>query len=284
MKEVEKWYDEKYDEWSRLEHHPVEFDITMRFLKEAFKGEGLNLLDIGGGPGRYAIELKKMGHRVTLVDLSKRNIQLAEEKAKLELVTYEGLYQGNALDLSDLNLLKGSFDGILLMGPLYHLLEERERKQAIEEALTYLKTGGILVAAFISAYAPIQDHLKGLHPIESVQKLLRYLKDGRNTPEEGFTTAYFITPKEAIGLMEEFPLRKQIFASVENVLASKEQELKNLSGKDYENYLDICFQLSQDPYVFGAGEHFLYIGEKISHPHFDMPSKSLDRSWDSKSE
>lgn len=43
------------------------------------------------------------------------------------------------------------------MGPLYHLTKEVDRKKALEGALKLLKKDGILVAAFISQYAPIQD-------------------------------------------------------------------------------------------------------------------------------
>lgn len=31
MNKIEQWYDEKYDEWDRLERHKIEFDITKRY-------------------------------------------------------------------------------------------------------------------------------------------------------------------------------------------------------------------------------------------------------------
>ncbi len=44
------------------------------------------------------------------------------------------------------------------MGPLYHLIEETDRKAAIKGALRLLKPNGIIFASFISNYAPIQDY------------------------------------------------------------------------------------------------------------------------------
>ena len=41
MKEVERWYDESYDEWDRLENHIVEFDITKRYLDKYIIGDSL---------------------------------------------------------------------------------------------------------------------------------------------------------------------------------------------------------------------------------------------------
>lgn len=55
MKEIEHWYDEKYDEWERLERHKIEFDITRRYMDEYIIGQNLDIFDIGGGPGRYSI-------------------------------------------------------------------------------------------------------------------------------------------------------------------------------------------------------------------------------------
>lgn len=70
---VTKYYCE-YDEWKRLvrnPYHRLEFDTTMHFLKKYLPNNGL-LLDAGGGPGRYTIELAKLGYDIILFDLSPR--------------------------------------------------------------------------------------------------------------------------------------------------------------------------------------------------------------------
>lgn len=33
MNNIENWYDEKYDEWDRLQRHKIEFDITINFAE-----------------------------------------------------------------------------------------------------------------------------------------------------------------------------------------------------------------------------------------------------------
>jgi cyclopropane fatty-acyl-phospholipid synthase-like methyltransferase len=60
------------------------------------------ILDVGGGPGRYAIALAAQGYQVTLTDLSEANLGLAQEKAQAAEVTLPQIRQANALDLSDL--------------------------------------------------------------------------------------------------------------------------------------------------------------------------------------
>ncbi|MCH1642151.1 class I SAM-dependent methyltransferase [Paenibacillus timonensis] len=259
MKEIQQWYDNQYDEWERLERHKIEFDITKRYLDEYVTGDHLQVFDIGGGPGRYTIYLAEKGHQVTLLDLSKRHIEVAREKADERGVSLAGTIHGNALDLSG---IIQTFDVILLMGPLYHLVKEADRKTAVEEALRHLKPGGLLVASFISNYAPLQDYLANLQPVESIDQLLGYLTHVENKTSEGFTTAYFTDFKEARSLMASFGLAELAFAGVENILGSKENEINRLTDDEYRKWLEIGYRLSQDENLMGTSLHFLYIGRK----------------------
>ena len=141
MSQVEQYYDENaLDEWQRLERHRTEFGVTMLALEEFLPPPPARIADIGGGPGRYAISLAKKGYTVTLVDLAQENLSLAQDKAREAGITLEAVVHANALDLSQLAV--GVYDAVLLMGPLYHLLTEEERKQAIRQALRILQPGG----------------------------------------------------------------------------------------------------------------------------------------------
>ena len=120
----------------------------------------------------------------------------------------------------------------------------------------------MIFVSFISNYAPIQDYLKGVYPIESVDELLGFLKDGVNTGESGFTTSYFTDYKEARDLMNSFGLTEIAFAGVENILGSKENEINMLEKSEYRKWLEIGYQLSRDENLMGTSEHFLYIGRK----------------------
>lgn len=259
MDKVQAWYDEKYDEWARLERHKIEFDITKKHLDKYIKGEKLEIFDIGGGPGRYSFYLAEQGHQVTLLDLSKKNIEIAQEKSEELGIQLKQIVQGNALDLS---AFQQQFDVILLMGPLYHLLEAADRAKSVSEALRLLKPGGLLVASFISTYAPIQDYLKKLYPFDQAGDLLQFLDDGRSSGGKGFTQAYFIDPYEAMEFLQGFGLKQLAFAGVENILAAKEIEVNELSEEEYEKWLNVCYKLSQDKNLYGTSEHYLYIGQK----------------------
>ncbi|WP_316569365.1 class I SAM-dependent methyltransferase [Neobacillus sp. YIM B06451] len=259
MNEIEAWYDTAYDEWQRLERHRIEFDITKRYLDDFIKGSSLDIFDIGGGPGRYAMYLAEKGHNVTLLDLSSKNIEVAKRKSFEKNITLKDYIHGNALDLDEFQL---PFDVILLMGPLYHLTKEADRKKAVEGALRLLKPNGIMIASFISSYAPIQDTLSHLYPIESVQGLMDYLQNGENKDGKGFTTAYFAAPREAREFMNSHGLKELLFAGIENILGCKENEINSLDECEYRKWLDICYHLSRDENLLGTSQHLLYIGRK----------------------
>ena len=91
IKELVQKYYAKYAvvERERLNKHPyhrLEFETTLHFLKKYLPRRGL-VLDAGGGPGRYTIELTNLGCDVILLDLAPKLLEIAREqieKAKVE--------------------------------------------------------------------------------------------------------------------------------------------------------------------------------------------------------
>ena len=76
-------------EWGRLVYGPyqhLEFQLTMHYLRHYLPATGL-ILDAGGGPGRYAIELCRERREVVLCDLAPGNIALAREQFAAEAET-----------------------------------------------------------------------------------------------------------------------------------------------------------------------------------------------------
>ncbi|MBT2640455.1 class I SAM-dependent methyltransferase [Bacillus sp. ISL-39] len=260
MNEIEYWYDHEFNEWERLNRHKIEFDVTKRYLDDFIKEKNLEIFDIGGGPGRYSIYLAEKGHQVTLLDLSEKNIEIAKQKSFERGITLEGYIHGNALELEG---FENQYDVILLMGPLYHLLKEPERRKAVDGALKLLKPNGIMIATFISSYAPVQDHIMNLYPIESVQGILGYLQNGENKGGKGFTTAYFIKPNGAREFMDSCGLKELTFAGIENILGYKEKEITSLEESEYRKWIEIGYRLSTDENLFCTSQHFLYIGRKV---------------------
>ncbi|MGB9779105.1 MAG: class I SAM-dependent methyltransferase, partial [Candidatus Bathyarchaeales archaeon] len=71
-------------EWRRLKidpYHQIEFIVTMHFLRKYLPKKGL-VLDAGGGPGRYTIELAKQGYDIVLLDIVPEMLKIAKRQIK----------------------------------------------------------------------------------------------------------------------------------------------------------------------------------------------------------
>ena len=144
MNILEEYYN-SYNEDERLEirHGQVEYLTTMRYIHK-YLPEGSRLLVVGAGTGRYSIALSREGYRVHAIELIPHNIEVFRSKLTEEdTVVVE---QGNALDLS--RFADETFDGVLVLGPMYHLYTEEDELKALAEAKRVLKKDGVLMIAY----------------------------------------------------------------------------------------------------------------------------------------
>ena len=114
METVKRYYDETAErEWERLETHPFEFDLTT-WMMDRYIQPGDTILDIGGGPGRYALHYARRGCPVTLVDLSPGNIRLARQKAEEPVPHLPRRQLSGTGDVGTRDLRSCVFDGAAL--------------------------------------------------------------------------------------------------------------------------------------------------------------------------
>ena len=262
---VRKYYDSGVEkEWERLSkpYRHLELVSTLRLMKEHFPPSG-RALDLGGGPGRYAIELARWGHRVTLFDLSAGNLALARRKGAEAGVALAGCEQGNATDLSRFG--DGRFDAVLLMGPLYHLVLETDRVKALSEAHGRLEPGGLIFSALISRLGIMGHLLKHVpHWIEN-QKEVRSVMDAGHDPEHspgGGFRGYYVVVDEIAPLHEHVGFETVVLAGVEPAISADDESYNKLEGTQRKLWLDLLYELSSAPSLVAGSRHLLYIGRK----------------------
>ncbi|HUT18369.1 MAG TPA: methyltransferase domain-containing protein [Anaerolineae bacterium] len=249
-------------EWERLSRHRTEFAVTMRALRDYLPPPPARVLDCGGGPGRFAIALSGMGYAVTLFDLSVESLCLARERAAEAGFEIEAYAHGTATDLS--RYPEGAFDAVLMMGPLYHLLEASSRRRALEEARRVLTPGGVLFAAFITRYAPIRYY--AAHDptclVDNPQALEQILADGALPPPDdpgSEFVAYFSWPQEVHSLLREAGYEVQAVLGVEGLVSMIEGGVNQLQGEAWERWADLNYQVAGDTTLHGCAEHLLAI-------------------------
>jgi S-adenosylmethionine-dependent methyltransferase len=252
-------------EWQRMDRHRTEFAVTLRTLTEHLPPPPARILDCGGGPGRYAIELARQGYEVTLFDLSPGNLALARAKADEAGVSFTAIVQGTATDLSCFD--DSSFDAVLLMGPLYHLLEEHERFSAVAGVKRIVRPGGLVFAAFITRYAAhrwaaaneptwiVDDPQAAQTLLDTGRLAVRPLRPG------GFI-GYFAHPDEVVPLIRRAGLEVRAVLGVDSLVSQIEEGVNQLTGDAWERWADLSTRVASDPVLFGAAEHLLVLAQR----------------------
>ena len=259
---IKGYYDASVEaEWGRIDNRP-EFLITCRYIRRYVK-PGDSVLDIGGGPGRYSLWLAGMGCDVTLLDLSPENIRFAKAKA-VEAGLSLRVAQGDARRADE--LVDGPFDHVLLMGPLYHLLEESGRIQAVDAGLRLLKPGGTLFASFINVFAGMIYAMKFAPEIlldENETEFCQTVLADKSFAGMAFTQAFFISQKEVLPFMAQFPLEKLHLFGQEGITSPCESNLMSGSKEVADAWLDIAEKLAQREDLLSWSEHLMYVGRQL---------------------
>jgi len=250
-------------EHGRLEQNQLEYDLTWRYLNQYLPSQG-SILEVGAATGRYTLELARRGYTLTAVDLSAALIEECRKR-----VADEGLERQVRLAVADARDLgkvaERGFDAVLLMGPLYHLVEEADRKVALEEAFERLREGGILFSSFLSRFGNLGDLLKRvpgwIEDQAEVRSLLEKGKRPDDYPRGGFR-GYFVQASEIAPLHEAVGFETLVVAGVEPAISADDESYNKLQGKQRQLWLDLFYEISTERSIVGASRHLLYIGKK----------------------
>jgi SAM-dependent methyltransferase len=252
-------------EVSRLETmSPVELAMTVRLL-ERFVPPGSVIADVGVGAGHYDERLAGLGCRLHLVDVSQRLLDAALERlrscGRSECVIDARL--ASATDLS--HIADRSCDGVLLLGPLYHLLSDAERRQAVAEARRVLRPEGLLLAAALNRLAGVRAEYLAWpeRGAERHELLRRFLGDGLVWPGESPTLghAHFASAAEFRELFAA-DFDELLFVGLESFTGCEQELFVELPVADREAWLDLVEETAALPEAVGCCEHFLYAGRR----------------------
>jgi SAM-dependent methyltransferase len=114
------------------------------------------VLDVGGGPGHYAVWLAEHGYEVHLVDPVPLHVDQATRRSS---ATARPLASVRLGDARSLGVDDDCASAVLLLGPLYHLTRRDDRVSALREAKRALRPGGVVLCALISRFASALDGL-----------------------------------------------------------------------------------------------------------------------------
>ena len=264
---IRDYYDRRPEE-SRLEHglSQLESVRTRELITRHVPPAPAVVLDVGGAAGAYAGWLAELGYTVHLVDPVPRLVDEARRRSPGLRKPIASCEIGDARALPS---AASSADVVLLLGPLYHLLDAGDRMRALDEALRVLKPGGILIAAAISRWASALDGLAydllaqpGFRA--SVQ---REVSDGRHfNPERRqglFTTAYFHRPDDlrAELVRAGFDVR-EVYGVEGPARMFSDFEERWADPRRRADMLWMAGLLEAEPALLGMSPHLLAVGQK----------------------
>ena len=249
-------------EHQRLVEHQLEYDLTWRIL-DRYLPESGRLLEVGAATGVYTLPLAQKGYEITAVDLSREQIRFGRQR-----VLKAGLKGSVRFLVSDVRFLgldyQSRFDAVLLMGPLYHLVDYTDRRKALREVFMRLKSGGVIFSALISRLGILGDLMKNIpDSIEKRAEVDSLLAKGRETVKTSVNfRGYFIRASEIAPLHESVGFETLDVVGVEPAISADDASYNRLEGLQRELWLDLMERISGEPSILGASRHLQYIGKK----------------------
>ncbi len=124
-----------------------------------------------------------------------------------------------------------TYDAVLCMGPLYHLVFEEDRRQAIRQAVDHLRGGGLLFSTHLSRLGVLGDFMRRIPEwIESGEVVRSLLDRGRRPDDQhrGGFRGYFARVSEIIPLYEALGLQTIVLAGVEPAISADDESYNKL--------------------------------------------------------
>lgn len=256
-------------------HNLLEFQTTEHFYKKYLK-PGMKVLDAGGGPGRYTIDLAKKGAYVTLLDISDKELEVAKRKIKKYRV-------GKFVDSVDLGSITdlpyddNSFDMVLCTGgPVSHLRTVQDRKKAIKELIRVAKPGACIFISVMARPAVLNLCVKDFkryiksYGYKNEQEFWKeqniLISSGDDNWFVGCSYAHFFWPSEFKDLVTKTDKNTELLHMVALEWSSqnvhKEFDEIAANKKHYKKWMDLHYMVCEHPDMLSLSAHIMAVVRK----------------------
>jgi SAM-dependent methyltransferase len=263
-------------EWRRLEagtqarlEHLITSYALERHLPPPDSGErarrAVRVLDAGGGPGRYTIQLAERGYRLTLLDLSPELLALARQRvaaaAPAVRQRVEAVVEGSITDLSAFP--DARFDAVLCLGgPLSHVVDPDGQAAAVRELRRVAKPGAPLLVSVMNRLGAYRTVVQWA---DSWPQFFPHLPEtGRATLAMG-APAYYFLPEEFVALLGTAGLAVERLYGCSGIGAHLHEERLAALLDDphrWPIWREVLLATCDHPNVAGVSNHLLAVARR----------------------
>jgi SAM-dependent methyltransferase len=269
--DVKRYYDARpEEEWDRLGanlHGRIKHRIHLSVLERHLPEDAL-VLDVGCGPGRFAIDVIRRGCRVVLADLSGSQLDLAVEKIR-EAGLIDAVEGTHRLDVTDLSAFEdGTFDATLCFGGALSYAREGAPRAAAE-LRRVTRPGGPVMVSVMGVWGALRFGVV-LDPPDVFERLEDHLEwDGSSELPEVFPTRIgstefhapmtLYTARSLADLLEEAGLTVVDVAAANPLSVRGQLPRTEKNARAAERMIAFEVQASRRPELLDAGEHIIAV-------------------------
>lgn len=258
-------------EWSRLTRRPsdeVSQFVHLHYLKQ-FILPGQRVLEVGAGPGRFTIELARLGATIVVADLSAVQLELNAQHVRAAHLEH-AVTARVQLDVTDLSCFPdASFDAVVCYGGVLSYVFDQAPRAARELLRAVRPNGPVLISVMSRLYnLRKQRLLKQLpalarhHGLETLSGLMLGRDYGQPLTEAPCLRLY--TARELADLFEPHGASVVAWSAVNCLAADNDESLAEIRRSEelWPRFLDWEVELGRQPGALETGHHLLAVVQR----------------------
>ena len=228
----------KIKDWVYPEATRIDTARDLKIIREYLpRNKNIKILDAGGGIGRIAIPLAKMGYKVVLLDISRTALSFAKREAEKEDVAERIEFVEG--DVCDLKFESNFFDFVIALRDVINY--SSNQKKAAKELIRVLKPQGYLIASVSNKTFWLTKVERWGCEFEKIKNMV--------------TTKSMLTETELRELFNDLKIEKIVGSGY----CSGNISEKNLD----ERFIHLEDFIGEDPELKYACEYLVLIGRKV---------------------